>query len=293
MLANFLIGLREGLEAALVVSILVAYLVKSGRRELLPKIWFGAAIAVSVSLGFGAVLTFGPKGLTFRAQEAIGGTLSILAVAFVTWMIFWMARTARSMKGHLESRLDKAVAAGGISLVLLAVLSVGREGLETALIIWSNTQTLDSSSTPLVGALLGILTAVVIAVLLYRGALTLDLRKFFMWTGAFLVVVAAGIFAYAVHDLQEADILPGLGNLVWDVTAQVPPDSWYGTLLKGTVNFSPATTWLELTAWLLYIVPTMFFFIRTVRRPAEAIPLAVDEPAPIAASSMAQSPGGT
>jgi high-affinity iron transporter len=289
MLANFLIGLREGLEAALVVSILVAYLVKTGRRDLLVPIWLGVALAILVSLGFGALLTFGPKGLTFEARETIGGVLSIVAVAFVTWMIFWMARTARSMKGHLESRLDKAVAAGGLSLVLLAVLAVGREGLETALILWSNTQTLDSSTTPLVGALLGILAAVVIAVLLYRGALTLDLRKFFTWTGAFLVVVAAGILAYAVHDLQEADVLPGLGNLVWDVSEQIPPSSWYGTLLKGTVNFSPQTTWLELAAWWLYIVPTMVFFIRTVRRPVRPEP--VDEPTPV--SSFAQSSGGT
>jgi len=289
MLANFLIGLREGLEAALVVSILIAYLVKTGRRDLLPPIWLGVAVAVAVSLGFGALLTFGPKGLTFEARETIGGVLSIVAVAFVTWMIFWMARTAQSMKGHLESRLDKAVAAGGMSLVMLAVLAVGREGLETALILWSNTQTLDSTTTPLVGALLGIVGAVVIAALLYRGALTLDLRKFFTWTGAFLVVVAAGILAYAVHDLQEADILPGLGNLVWDVSEQIPPGSWYGTLLKGTVNFSPQTTWLELAAWWLYIVPTMFLFIRTVRRPSR--PKSFDEPTPV--SSFAQTPGGT
>ena len=289
MLANFLIGLREGLEAALVVSILIAYLVKTGRRDLLPPIWLGVAVAVAVSLGFGALLTFGPKGLTFEARETIGGVLSIIAVAFVTWMIFWMARTAQSMKGHLESRLDKAVAAGGMSLVMLAVLAVGREGLETALILWSNTQTLDSTTTPLVGALLGILGAVVIAALLYRGALTLDLRKIFTWTGAFLVVVAAGILAYAVHDLQEADILPGLGNLVWDVSEQIPPGSWYGTLLKGTVNFSPQTTWLELAAWWLYIVPTMFLFIRTVRRPSR--PKSFDEPTPV--SSFAQTPGGT
>jgi len=289
MLANFLIGLREGLEAALVVSILIAYLVKTGRRDLLPPIWLGVAVAVAVSLGFGALLTFGPKGLTFEARETIGGVLSIIAVAFVTWMIFWMARTAQSMKGHLESRLDKAVAAGGMSLVMLAVLAVGREGLETALILWSNTQTLDSTTTPLVGALLGIVGAVVIAALLYRGALTLDLRKFFTWTGAFLVVVAAGILAYAVHDLQEADILPGLGNLVWDVSEQIPPGSWYGTLLKGTVNFSPQTTWLELAAWWLYIVPTMFLFIRTVRRPSR--PKSFDEPTPV--SSFAQTPGGT
>ena len=267
MLANFLIGLREGLEASLVVGILVAYLVRSGRRELLRGVWAGVAAAVAVSLGFGALLTFGPRGLSFEAQETIGGLLSILAVGFVTVMIFWMARTARGLRSDLETRLDSAATGGAWGVALLAALAVGREGLETALFLWAAAQATESTTTPLVGAALGLATAVVAGWLITKGAIRLDLGKFFTWTGAALVVVAAGVLAYGVHDLQEAGILGGLGNLAFDVSAQIPPGSWYGTLLKGTINFSPATTWLEAIAWVAYIVPVMTVFIRITRRP--------------------------
>lgn len=276
MFANFLIGLREGLEASLVVGILVAYLVKIDRRDLLPRIWAGVAIAIAVSLAFGALLTYGPRGLSFEAQEALGGALSIIAVGFVTWMIFWMARTARSLRGELESKLDVAVAAGGWSLVVLAILAVGREGLETALFLWIAAEATGSTTQPLIGGLLGLATAVVLGVLIYRGAVKLDLAKFFTYTGGALIIVAAGVLAYGVHDLQEAGILPGLSSLAFDVSAEIPPGSWYGTLLKGTINFSPATTWLELIVWFAYVIPVMTLFVRTVRpsgpRPQRSVP---------------------
>ena len=253
MFANFLIGLREGLEAALVVGILVAHLVRTGRRDLLLRVWVGVAAAVLVSLAAGAALTFGPRGLSFEAQEAIGGSLSIVAVGFVTWMIFWMARTARHLQGELEGRMVGAVERGGWSLVVLAALAVGREGLETALFLWAAAEATGSSTQPLTGGVLG--------------ALRINLSRFFTWTGALLVVVAAGVLSYGVHDLQEAGILPGLDAVAFDVSSSVPPGSWYGTLLKGTVNFSPRTTWLELIAWLTYLVPVLTLFVLRVRRP--------------------------
>jgi high-affinity iron transporter len=263
--ANFLIGLREGLEASLVVGILVAYVVKTGRRDLLPKVWAGVGIAVFVSLAAGAALTFGPRGLSFEAQEAIGGVLSIVAVGFVTWMIFWMARTSRHLKGALEGRMDTAIIAGGGSLVVLAALAVGREGLETALFLWAAAKATGDSSQPLIGGALGLAVAVVLGILIYRGAVRMDLGKFFRWTGGLLVFVAAGVLAYGIHDLQEAGILPGLDNTAFDVSATIPPSSWYGTLLKGTFNFSPTTTWLQLVAWVAYVVPVLTLFILTVR----------------------------
>lgn len=277
MLANFLIGLREGLEAALVVSILVAYLVRTDRRALLPALWAGVGVAVGVSLGFGALLTFGPKGLSFEAQEAIGGSLSIVAVGLITWMIFWMAKTARHLKADLQHKLDDAIAAGKGAVVVMALLAVGREGLETALFLWAGAKaTSTGAAAPLVGAALGIAAAVVVAWLMYRGAVRLDLRRFFAWTGVFLILVAAGVLAYGIHDLQEAQILPGLHHLAFDVSATIPPSSWYATLLKGVFNFTPATTWLQLIGWVAYVAVVLTLFVRTTwgRRPAAPTPAA-------------------
>ena len=283
MVANFLIGLREGLEAALVVSILIAYLVKTQRQQLLPRIWLGVGVAVVVSLGFGALLTFGPKGLTFTAQEAIGGSLSIVAVALVTWMIFWMARTARTLSTGLRSAVDRAADGTAWSLAVVAMLAVGREGLETAIFLWAATSAATgatgSSAQPLVGAVLGIAVAVVLGYLTYRGAVKINLSRFFFWTGIFLIFVAAGVLSYGVHDLQEAGIQPGLNTLAFDVSSVIPPTSWYGTVLKGVFNFSPATTVLEAVAWVCYVVPVLTVFVRQGRhraapapRPASAAP---------------------
>jgi high-affinity iron transporter len=265
VIANFLIGLREGLEASLVVGILVAYLVRTGRRDLLTRVWLGVGVAVAVSLAAGAALTFGPRGLSFSAQEAIGGSLSLIAVGFVTWMIFWMARTSRALRSELEGRLALAVAAGSTSLVLVSALAVGREGLETALFVWAAAKATGSSTSPLIGAALGLGLAVLLGLGVYMGALQLNLASFFRWTGAALVIVAAGVLSYGIHDLQEAGILPGLTALAFDVSNVIPPSSWYGTILKGTVNFSPRTTWLQAVAWTLYVVPVLYLFWLTVR----------------------------
>jgi len=279
MFANFLIGLREGLEAALVVGILVAYLVRTERTHLLRWVWAGVAVAVTVSVAFGAALTYGPKGLSFEAQELIGGSLSIVAVALITWMIFWMARTARTLRADLHARMDTAATAGPVAVGVMALLAVGREGLETALFLWAGVRATGNTTDPLVGALLGLAVAVVLGYLVTKGAVRLDLAKFFTWTAVLLIVVAAGVLSYGIHDLQEAGVLPGLNSLAFDVSAQIPPSSWYGTLLKGTINFSPATTWLEAVAWLAYMAAVLPLFLRTVRVRAHVPPTTAPEKA--------------
>ncbi|MFF3905093.1 iron uptake transporter permease EfeU [Streptomyces sp. NPDC001848] len=265
MFSNYLIGLREGLEAGLVVCILIAYLVKTGRRDALRPIWTGIGTAIAIALGFGCVLEFGSQELTFQAQEALGGSLSILAVGLVTWMVFWMRRTARHLRSELRGKLDAALAMGTGALVATAFLAVGREGLETALFVWASVHAAsDGTPRPLVGVALGLATAVFLGRLFYRGALRINLAKFFTWTGGMLVVVAAGVLAYGFHDLQEAGWIPGLTSLAFDISDTIPPDSWYGTLLKGVFNFQPDPTVLQVTVWLLYLIPTLALFLSPV-----------------------------
>lgn len=261
MFSNYLIGLREGLEASLVVCILIAYLVKTGNKDKLGPLWLGVGLAAAVSLAFGAGLEFGTQELTFTAQEAIGGTLSIVAVALVTWMVFWMKRTARHLKAELHGKLDAALAMGTGALVATAFLAVGREGLETSLFVWRSVHAAGDGAGPLIGVLLGIGSSIVLGWLFYRGALKINLSKFFTWTGGMLVVVAAGVLAYGVHDLQEADFVPGLNDKAFDISDTIPPDSWYGTLLKGTVNFQPDPTVLQVVVWALYLVPVLALFL--------------------------------
>ncbi|MFE1320694.1 iron uptake transporter permease EfeU [Kitasatospora phosalacinea] len=262
MFANYLIGLREGLEASLVVCILIAYLVKTGHKDRLGPVWAGVGAAVALAMAFGAVLQFGSNELSFKAQEALGGSLSIIAVGLVTWMVFWMRRTARHLRSELQGKLDAALAMGTGALVVTAFLAVGREGLETSLFIWTAVQATGDGWNPLVGATLGLLTSVVLGWLFYRGALKINLAKFFTWTGGMLVVVAAGVLAYGVHDLQEADWIPGLYAHAFNISSTIPADSWYGTLLKGVFNFQPDPTKVQVWVWALYLVPTLYFFFR-------------------------------
>ena len=264
-LANLLIALREGLEAALVVSIIVAYLVKSDRRDALPKLWLGVGLAALVPLVAGAIMTWGPKTLTFQAQEILGGLLSFVAVGLVTWMIFWMGKNARELKGELEGSLSKSLSAGssGWGIVWIAVVAVGREGVETALFVWATVRSSIETSAmqATVGVIAGLAIAIVLGVLIYQGAVRINLRVFFAVTGYFLVVVAAGIIAYGIGDLQEAGLLPGIMSHAWNLSSYLPdstsPFHWLYVLLQAMFQFNLQPTVLQVVGWWVYIVPTL------------------------------------
>lgn len=288
MLANFLIGLREGLEASLVISILIAYLVKTGRRHDVRYIWIGVGTAIALVVVAFTIITIAVDQLPFRWQEGVGGTLSILAAALVTWMIFWMRRTARGLKRELEGELEHAVLLGAGAITLVAFLTVGREGLETAAILYATIAN-SYTVTPFIGAFSGFAVAAVLGYLIYRGAIKVNLSKFFTVTGYLLIIVAAGVLAYGVHDLQEARFLPGLEAKAFDVSDAGAatwnpqnPGGWMGTLLKGTVNFQPDPTWLQAIAWVLYLVIVLSLYRR---RPRSGAPTARASSDPVVASS--------
>lgn len=293
-LASLLIGLREGLEAALIVGILIAYVRKQGRPDVVTRIWWGVAVAVVGSLALGAILTFGAYGLSFQGQEIVGGLMSLVAVGMVTWMVFWMMKTGHRIKAELEGEAEAALAVGtGLAIAWIAFVSVGREGIETTLMLWGWA----GQPEALLGALAGILVAVGIGYLLYRGMIRINLGTFFAWTGTFLIIVAAGILAYGIHDLQEAAVLPGpfsghpitptdlrTGEVLvgltdgpfwmaaypfgwaFDVSASVDPSGLFATFLKGTVGFAPQMSWLEVTAWGIYLITVLPRFLARVRR---------------------------
>ncbi|WP_448626178.1 iron uptake transporter permease EfeU [Geodermatophilus sp. URMC 64] len=260
-LASYLIGLREGLEMVLVVSVLVAYLVKTGRRRHLLPVWAGVGAAVALSLGFGWLLTYLSSTVLYGPQhEFFDAITSVVAVGLVTWMIFWMRRTARRLSGELRGRLDGAIGMGVGAVVGIAFLAIAREGLETTLLFFASAQGA-TTAAPLLGIGAGLLTAVVLGVLLYAGAVRINLTTFFTVSGVLLIFVAAGILKYGVHDFQEAGVLPGLTTYAFDISGVLDPSSWYGAVIAGLFNITPQPSVLETVAWVAYLVPVLVAFL--------------------------------
>ncbi len=261
-----LIGLREGLETAIVVTILVAFLVKSDRRDALKWVWAGVAAAVAMTVGVFLVIQFGENTITGLAAEAIAGIASLIAVAIVTTMVLWMKKAAATISGDLKGDMARALETGGLAVLTLAFLAVGREGVETALFMVGYAEA--ETAWPLVGLIVGVLIAVAIAIAMYIGAVRINLAKFFNYTGVFLIVVAAGILSYGIGALQTVGWLPGLANKAFDISSWFDWSSWYGEVIQGVFNVTPTPTILQFAAWLAYLVVVLALFLRPMRAPA-------------------------
>lgn len=268
---NLLIGLREGLEAGLVVSILLAAVRKLGEAgDGSQRVWagsvrLGVVAAVAVAGCFAAVLTFTTSQLSNRAQDVVSGLLSALAVGLVTAMVFWMRRTSSTLSAQLRGDITRAAAIGAGALTLTSFLAVGREGLETTLFVWAGVRASGSTLAPVVGAFLGLGAAVLLCWLLYRQAVRLKLGKFFNVTAFALIVIAAGVVAYGLGDLQEAGWLPGRSWIAFDLGARLDPNSWWVSLLTGVTDLSVKMTVLQVTVWFAYLAVVTTAFVRAGR----------------------------
>ncbi|MGW1737823.1 iron uptake transporter permease EfeU [Nocardia sp. NPDC001965] len=271
-----LIGVREGLETGIVVMILVAFLVKSQRRDALKWVTLGVGAAVVMVAVIFAGVHFGTSTITGLAAELIAGLASLAAVVIVTWMVLWMRTAARSISSGLRADLARALHLGPAAVVSLAFLAVGREGVETALLMVGYAENASGSQWPLIGLLGGIAVAAVLTVAMYLGAVRIDFGTFFRYTGALLIVVAAGILAYGIRALQTANWLPGVSRYAFDISSWFSMSSWYGTVAQGIFNFRADPTVLQVCSWVLYVVVVLPLFLR----PVVAGPGGGDRPAP-------------
>lgn len=265
--AALLIGVREGLEAALIVGIICAYVVKVGRRDVLPPIALGVALAVGLSIGLAVLVVATIGRLPLQLQATLEGLAAVLAVIVVTWMLFWMRRQGRAIKGELESSVSAALAAGTASaLVGIAFLAVIREGLETTLFFLAvlGAQSGDVASA-LAGGFVGLGIAVAVGWAIFAMGMRVNLARFFTWTGLLLIFVAAGLVVYAVSELTEAGYLPVQQSL-FDLSRVLAQTSPVGSVLYGLFGYRSAPTAIQLAAWLLYLVPVLFLYL-TDRRP--------------------------
>jgi high-affinity iron transporter len=258
--AALLITLREGIEAALIVSILLAYLRQLGRADLHPRIWWGTGIAIVLSALAGALIFFVAGEFEGTAAATFEGLVTLAAVAVLTWMIFWMRRVGGRIRSELQHRVDLALAGGTLPLVGLAFFAVLREGIETALFLFGAERATGASS--MIGAILGLAIAVVLGYLLYRGGIKLNLRTFFRVTGGLLLVVAAGLFAYSVHELQEAGYLPFLTATAYDVSGFLSDEGGLGALLRALIGYNDDPSVLELASWAGYLLVAGYFYLR-------------------------------
>lgn len=286
--SGFLIMLREGLEAALIVAIVLAYLKRLGRDSQFRPVWAGTALAVLVSLVAGAIIFAVVGELHGQVEQITEGIIALLAAAVLTWMIFWMGKQARFIKGNLQSKVDAALASDSAkALALLAFVAVVREGIESSLFLLSTGVGEESNGAQLLGGLIGVACAAGIGYLVYRGSRKVNLRVFFRATGILIIVFAAGLVAKGVLEFQEASLFGSVNEHLWNVTsiAAVNPDaSQLGEFLKGLFGWNPSPSVEAVAAYLAYLIPIGLLFLLQTRKmllkvPAAARPTPANVPA--------------
>jgi len=276
MLPTFVIGLREGLEASLIVGIIAAFLIQRGEGRALRPMWIGVAVAIGLCTAVAIVLRLVGESLPFRQRELMEGILSLLAVAGVTYMVVWMRRNSRELKRHLEDHAQHALLVGStLALVGMAFFAVLREGLETAIFLLAAFQ---SSTSPLatgIGAALGVAVAVGLGYALYKGGVRINLSRFFRVTGFVLVLVAAGLLSSAAHEFAEAGVLSVGQQTALDLSWLVQPGSVRASLLTGMLGLQPVPTVAEVVLWLAYAIPMSLYVLWPQRPPrAQVAPVA-------------------
>jgi high-affinity iron transporter len=274
MASAFLITLREGLEIALIVGILLAYLARTGHRREFPAIWIGVAGAVLVSFAAGALIFLSAGEFSGRGEQLFEAGAFLAAVGVLTYMIFWMRRQAVTIRSELQARMSEALRLGSrLALVLLTVVSVGREGVETALFLFAAARA--SSPVPAaVGAASGLAVSTALGWLLYRGTFKLDLRAFFNVTSGLLLLVGAGLLIRAVGELQEAGLLPGLVAQVWNSNGVLSQGSPLGTLLEAMFGYTSTPSLLQVAAYAVYLAVVGWYYFRPPEIPGPRRPAA-------------------
>jgi high-affinity iron transporter len=257
-----LLTTREGLEASLIVGIVLAYLAKTENRRYFNVIWAGTAAAIAVSIVTGAALFFTVGALEGRAEQIFEGAAMLSAVAVLTWMIFWMRKQAVNIKRELEAKLEGAIAAGSaLGLASVVFFAVLREGWETALFLFAISETSSPLATT-IGAVVGLVIAISLGVALYMGSRKLNLRQFFTVTGLLLIVFAAGLLAHGIHEFQEAGLLPMTIEHVWNTNGVISEDSTAGEFLKTLFGYNGDPSLLEVVAWAGFIALALWYFLR-------------------------------
>lgn len=266
MLPTFVIGLREGLEAALIVGIIATFLDRRDRRDLVRSLWIGVGAAAAICLAVGIALYVVSREIKQQQQERLETVIGVLAVIMVSYMIIWMRRHARQMKGDLEGAADAALAKGsGSALVLMAFLAVLREGFETAVFLLATFETSHGTGYGVAGAALGIALSAIVGYGIYRGGIRLNLARFFTATGVVLVLVAAGLLVTALHTAYEAGWIHSQQQ-AFDLSWLVRPGTPLESLLTGVLGVQPHPSVVEVTVWVVYVIPLLAFVCWPRRR---------------------------